>query len=272
MVVFINMNINDKTLNLILRRVSPEYLEMEFTECLDTISNKCSINLKESGSIVPLVTFRNTILSMTIDGIHNILVYTLPNELQWYDDVFYVLRKYYDERIEERYDLIKRKYGINESVIKILREETIQDNLSRMIRTIGIKKTAKAVGSVERLIKILNFDGEDLNEFIYQYLKEEYHPDYNWGPELHDFYNEEVKKYGSVDFYINDEISYDYELIFGDGVLGISSSVCEPLYHLFEYKWVPIFKTWFEENTGLEVNEMVVTDNEQPNLVNRFEF
>jgi len=99
MVVFINMNINDKTLNLILRRVSPEYLEMEFTECLDTISNKCSINLKESGSIVPLATFRNTILSMTIDGIHNILVYTLPNELQWYDDVFYVLRKFYDENV-----------------------------------------------------------------------------------------------------------------------------------------------------------------------------
>lgn len=109
-------------------------------------------------------------------------------------------------------------------------------------------------------------------EGILNYLNANFYPDYNWGPELHDFYNEEVKKYGSVDFYINDEISYDYELIFGDGVLGISSSVCEPLYHLFEYKWVPIFKTWFEENTGLEVNEMVVTDNEQPNLVNRFEF
>jgi hypothetical protein len=142
------MSLNDKTLNLILRRVSPEYLEMEFTVCLDIISNKCSTNLKESGSIVPLTTFRNTILSMTIDGIHNILVYTLPNDLQWYDDVFYALRKYYDERIEKRYDLIKTKYGVNESVIKILREETIQDNLFQMIRNIGIKKTTKAVVSV----------------------------------------------------------------------------------------------------------------------------
>jgi len=260
MVVFINMNINDKTLNLILRRVSPEYLEMEFTECLDTISNKCSINLKESGSIVPLATFRNTILSMTIDGIHNILVYTLPNELQWYDDVFYVLRKFYDERIEKRYDLIKRKYGINESVIKILREETIQDNLSRMIRTIGIKKTAKAVGSVERLIKILNFDGEDLNEFIYQYLKEEYHPDYNWGPELHDFYRNDVNEHGSYDFEVNDLFAYAY-LGEWDGydylyALVITKWVNNGLTLLFGDKWIPVFKRWFEDNSGLEVRDI----------------
>ena len=124
MVIFINMNINDKTLNLILRRVSPEYLEMEFTECLDTISNKCSINLKESGSIVPLATFRNTILSMTIDGIHNILVYTLPNELQWYDDVFYVLRKYYDEIEIENLDTNTIS---NKKVITIGKNELINE-------------------------------------------------------------------------------------------------------------------------------------------------
>ena len=175
MVIFINMNINDKTLNLILRRVSPEYLEKEFTKCLDIASNNCS-SLRESGTIVSLATFRNSVLSMTIDEIHWDIQSTTSDDLQWYDDVFYALRKYYDERIEKRYNLIKTKYGINESVIKILSEETIQDNLSQMIRSIGIKKTAKAVGSVERLIKILNFDGEDLNEFIYQYLKEEY-----WG-------------------------------------------------------------------------------------------
>lgn len=260
MVIFINMNINDKTLNLILRRVSPEYLEKEFTECLDIISNKCSINLKQSGSIVPLATFRNTILSMTIDEIHWNIQSTTSDDLQWYDDVFYALRKYYDERIEKRYDLIKTKYGINESVIKILSEETIQDNLSQMIRSIGIKKTAKAVGSVERLIKILDFDGEDLNEFIYQYLKEEYYPDYNWGPELHDFYRDDVNKHGSYDFEVNDSFAYAY-LGAWDGydylyTLVITKWVNNELTLLFGDKWIPVFKKWFEDNSGLEVKDI----------------
>jgi hypothetical protein len=188
------------------------------------------------------------------------LVYTLPNELQWYDDVFYVLRKFYDERIEKRYDLIKTKYGINESVIKILREETIQDNLFQMIRSIGIKKTAKAVGSVERLIKILDFDGEDLNEFIYQYLKEEYYPDYNWGPELHDFYRNDVNEHGSYDFEVNDLFAYAY-LGEWDGydylyALVITKWVNNGLTLLFGNKWIPVFKRWFEDNSGLEVRDI----------------
>jgi hypothetical protein len=29
---------------------------------------------------------------------------TMPEEAQWYDDVFYMLRKYFDNKIEERYD------------------------------------------------------------------------------------------------------------------------------------------------------------------------
>ena len=260
MVIFINMNINDKTLNLILRRVSPEYLEKEFTECLDIISNKCSINLKQSGSIVPLATFRNTILSMTIDGIHNILVYTIPNDLQWYDDVYYALRKYYDERIEKKYKLLRKKYGLNESVIKILMEETIQNSLLQMIHNIGIKKASKAVGGMNRLIKILDLNEEDLNEFIYQYLTENYYPDYNWGPELHDFYREDVEKYGFYQFSTNDKYGYVY-LGEWDGydylyTLVISEWVNKELTPLFGNKWIPVFKRWFEDNSGLEVREI----------------
>jgi len=130
MVIFINMNTKDKTLNLILRRVNPEYLENEFTECLDFESNNSSIRFRKTGSVISLEAFRSRVLSMTIDGIHNILVYTIPNDLQWYDDVYYALRKYYDERIEKKYKLLRKKYGLNESVIKILREETTQNLIS----------------------------------------------------------------------------------------------------------------------------------------------
>ena len=239
MVIFINMNTKDKTLNLILRRVNPEYLENEFTECLDIESNNSSIRFRKTGSVISLEAFRSRVLSMTIDGIHNILVYTIPNDLQWYDDVYYALRKYYDERIEKKYKLLRTKYGLNESVIKILREETIQDSLLQMINNIGIKNASKAVGGMNRLIKIL---------------------DYNWGPKLHNLYKEEVKKYGIYEFSINDEYLYAY-LGEWDGydylyTLVISQWVNKELTLLFGDKWIPVFKKWFEYNSGLEVREI----------------
>ena len=260
MVIFINMNTKDKTLNLILRRVNPEYLENEFTECLDIESNNSSIRFRKTGSVISLEAFRSRVLSMTIDGIHNILVYTIPNDLQWYDDVYYALRKYYDERIEKKYKLLRTKYGLNESVIKILREETIQDSLLQMINNIGIKNASKAVGGGKRLMKILNLDGEDLDEFIYQYLTNNLHPDYNWGPKLHNLYKEEVKKYGIYEFSINDEYLYAY-LGEWDGydylyTLVISKWVNKELTSLFGDKWIPVFKKWFEYNSGLEVREI----------------
>ena len=83
--------------------------------------------------------------------------------------------------------------NLRESIRRILREQTIQDSLFDMINTDGIKRASKAVGGMNRLIKILNLNEEDLNGFIYQYLTENYYPDYNWGPELHDFYREDYQ-------------------------------------------------------------------------------
>jgi len=94
-------------------------------------------------------------------------------------------------------------------------------------------------------------------EGILNYLKANYRPEYAWGPELHSSYKEDVEKYGGIDFYINDQIGYDYRRELNDGILNVYSMVTEPLYNLFDYKWVPIFKTWFEENTGLKVNEVI---------------
>lgn len=97
-------------------------------------------------------------------------------------------------------------------------------------------------------------------EGILNYLKANYYPDYDWGPEL--LYKEEVKKYGGIEFNINDQVNYEYSRELNDGILHIYSMVTEPLYNLFGYKWVPIFKEWFEENTGLKVNEVMFVDNE----------
>jgi hypothetical protein len=111
-------------------------------------------------------------------------------------------------------------------------------------------------------------------EGILNYLKANYYPDYDWGPELHSFYKEGVKKYGGYEFNINDKVGYDYDYKreLNDGILHVYSIVTEPLYNLFGYKWVPIFKEWFEENTGLKVNEVMFADNEDYSSMKRFRF
>jgi hypothetical protein len=109
-------------------------------------------------------------------------------------------------------------------------------------------------------------------EGILNYLKADFYPDYDWGPELHSFYKEEVAKYGGIGFHINDQVGYEYRRELNDGIISVYSMVTEPLNNLFGYKWVPIFKTWFEENTGLKVNEVSFVDNEDYNMVKRFEF
>ena len=153
--------------------------------------------------------------------------------------------------------------NLQENIRKVLREESIQDSLFDMIKTDGFKKAAKAVGGGKRLMKILNLDGEDLDEFIYQYLTDNLHPDYNWSPEdysLKQQIKRNIKSYGTQTFYINDVDAYSY---FGewDGydnlyLVVINKWVINELTSLFGDKWIPTFKRWFEDNSGLKVREI----------------
>ena len=154
--------------------------------------------------------------------------------------------------------------NLQETIRKVLREESsIKNNLRNMIDDHGFKNAAKVVGGGKRLMNILNLDGEDLDEFIYQYLKDNIHPDYNWSPEdesLKQQIKRNIKSYGTQTFYINDVDAYSY---FGewDGydylyLVEINKWVRNELTSLFGDKWVPIFKRWFEDNSGLEVREI----------------
>ena len=49
-----------------------------------------------------------------------------------------------------------------------------------------------------------------LEKAITDYLDDSFYPDYNWGPELHDFYREDVERFGGYDFEVNDEVAYSY--------------------------------------------------------------
>ena len=107
-----------------------------------------------------------------------------------------------------------------------------------------------------------------LDKIIYDFLEDEYYPDYDWGPELFDFYREEVEEYGGIGFLINDSEGYYY---YDDGTLEVLPWVCERLDSWFNNAWQPVFKKWFEEHSGLKVDRIVTdnhitTLNESPNI------
>lgn len=92
-----------------------------------------------------------------------------------------------------------------------------------------------------------------LNDLIYGYLTKNYYPDYNWGPELHDFYKKDIDKFGFYDFEINDVSAFTY-VGKGRNQLLIKPWVYEKLNDLFGPKWRSVFIKWFQDNSGLSVS------------------
>ena len=97
-----------------------------------------------------------------------------------------------------------------------------------------------------------------VNQIIRKYLESACYPDYNWGPELHDFYRKDVEKYGAYEFQINDEIAYAY---YDTGTLEIYPWLSEKLTSLFGNRWEPVFIEWFEDNSGLKVDDIEKNEN-----------
>jgi hypothetical protein len=110
-----------------------------------------------------------------------------------------------------------------------------------------------------------------LESAIISYLDENFYPDYGW----HDSYQEYVDRWGDNVFFINDVESYIYygcnanggpeDEFFADyghlhnfecPLLSIYPAVSQQLNSYFGNMWKPVFKKWFEENTGLIVNQI----------------
>jgi hypothetical protein len=102
-----------------------------------------------------------------------------------------------------------------------------------------------------------------INQIIYDYIKGKYYPDYNWGPELHDFYRKDVENHGFYAFDIDDQEAYTY---YGDewgkpevnNRLVIEKWIVEELTSIFGDLWIPIFIKWFEDNSGLKVKNFEI--------------
>ena len=106
--------LREETINLttILRRVSIDDLEREFEESLDITSNWFFRFIEKNGDIINLDgrydltinRFINVTISNMMDGIHHDLYSTLPEDVQWYEDVKETLKDYYKDRIKFRYE------------------------------------------------------------------------------------------------------------------------------------------------------------------------
>ena len=108
------------------------------------------------------------------------------------------------------------------------------------------------------LLESTDNERSNLENLIYSFLQDDFYPDYDWGPELFDFYREDVEKYGSIPFYINDSEGYVY---YDDGTLEIMPWVCKKLNEYFNDSWYSAFKDWFEEHSGLKVERIVDSSN-----------
>jgi hypothetical protein len=116
-----------------------------------------------------------------------------------------------------------------------------------------------------------------LEGLIIDYLNDSYYPDYGWkGNSKSDIgYQDEVDKWGDIVFFVDDQESYIYygcnanagpedEFFAGYGhlhnyecpLLSIYPYMSQRLDSAFGDIWKPIFKKWFENNTGLEVTQL----------------
>ena len=91
------------TLTMILRRVHPNELEREFEESLDMASDNLFYRIRNGKGVMDLKSFIDVTTSILMDGIHYDLYSTLPEDVQWYEDVKEALKEYYRDRIKVTY-------------------------------------------------------------------------------------------------------------------------------------------------------------------------
>jgi hypothetical protein len=97
-----------------------------------------------------------------------------------------------------------------------------------------------------------NITESQLDDLIINFFDEDYYPDYGWDDAS--FYEKELESYDNYNFYINDNLAYTY---FDDGSMEINKWLIDDLNSRFGDKWKPLFKRWFEMNTGLSVYDMI---------------
>ena len=104
------------------------------------------------------------------------------------------------------------------------------------------------------------------NDIVTNYLDTKVYPDYGWAST--EAYIDEMNTFGYIDFYINDKRVYSYYDRYSQQgtvhqqmdvkFLIILPSLNKELTDFFGLRWKPIFKEWFETNSGLNVKDIII--------------
>lgn len=143
--------------------------------------------------------------------------------------------------------------------MKIIISENNVEKIKSLIDKKGLKKVITLMGGPDNFIKMVGRDG--LNEYIYKYLDENWYPDYGWNSLID--YQHEVDEYGSITFYVNDKLTFDYTKYENDykklDIYPILYNEMEELFSIDDDddEWVKLIGKWFEKNTGLKVDGVV---------------
>lgn len=94
----------DKRLTpMIRRRIPHDDLEREFSESLQAARNMFSY-AETRDEIMTRSRFTDMVISIMIDGIHYEIHSTMPEDSQWYDNVYNSLKDYYKDSIDDYYN------------------------------------------------------------------------------------------------------------------------------------------------------------------------
>jgi len=140
--------------------------------------------------------------------------------------------------------------------MKIIITENKIDRVKGLIEKQGVKSAIQLMGGLDNLAKVLGYNS--IPEYIFQYLSENAYPDYGW--ESPDYYREQVDRFGSIQFNVNDRVTFDYtEFGNGNKKLEIYPWLYNEMEEFFsinddDIEWVKIIVNWFENKTGLKVD------------------
>lgn len=100
-----------------------------------------------------------------------------------------------------------------------------------------------------------------LEEFIYEYLDENYTPDTGWLAPVH--YKRYVDRSGSYEFIVDDKVAFALvgksknKVLFPiPNTLLLWEHTETNLTNLFGELWKPVMVRWFKYNTGLQVEQL----------------
>jgi hypothetical protein len=88
---------------MIRRRIQHDDLEREFSESLISARDMFSYS-ENRGQTMTRTQFTNGVVSRMIDRIHYEIHSTMPDDSQWYDNVYDSLKDYYKDKINNYYD------------------------------------------------------------------------------------------------------------------------------------------------------------------------